>query len=182
MKKEKLPKDVVRFIENTTRSFKIITQSGSLIKKIELSGIQLSRVQVVDDFIKLFLKDQPYNEALASNIAECIWNELGYQYSGLVQPILEDGEWCISISADAEVFNPDYGKPLPWWKRLTNWITGKKVLKLKKLPHEHVTTTYDCSHGLLVLYFHRTVFKMETTTTAIERDKENFLKCIGGKK
>lgn len=181
MKKEKLPKDVVRFIEDTTRSYKFITQSGSLIKKIELSGVPFSKIQVVDNFIKLFLKDQPYNEALASNIVECIWNELGYQYSGLVQPILEDGKWCISINANAEVFNPEQEKPLPWWKRLINWITGKKVLKLKKLSHEYVTTTYDCSHGT-TLYFHRTMFKMETTTTAIERDKENFLKCIGGEK
>jgi hypothetical protein len=180
MKKAKLPKDVVRFIEDTTRSFKFITQSGGLIKKIELSGVQFSEIQVVNGFIRIYLKNQPYNEALATNIVECIWNELGYQYSSLIQPFSEDEKWGISINADAEVFNPEQGKPLPWWKRLVNWISGKR--ELKKLPHEYVTVTYERRYSDIVLHFHRAVFKMETTTTAIERDKKNLLSCFGVEK
>lgn len=174
-----------KFLEQTSRTVEVGIQSGSLVKKIELTGIRIEKVEINSGFIKIKPVKEFYNESLVRNVVNAINKELG-MYTGLVQPVKENGEWYISIItgcqfSDFDLFTYNIltekeDKVLPFWKRLINFFgfKGNKVKEVEVKPHyEYITVSYSLDNGNLTLYFYRTTFKIKSSPS--EKDRKNWL-------
>lgn len=174
-----------KFLEQTSRTVEVGIQSGSLVKKIELTGIRIEKVEINSGFIKIKPVTEFYNEPLVRNIVNVINKELG-MYTGLVQPVKENGEWYISIItgcqfSDFDLFTynilTEEVKEVPFWKRLINFFRfkGNKVKEGEVKPHyEYITVGYNQDNtGNLTLYFYKTTFKIKSSPS--EKDRKNWL-------
>jgi hypothetical protein len=175
-----------KFLEQTSRTVEVGIQSGSLVKKIELTGIRIEKVEINSGFIKIKPVTEFYNESLVRNVVDVINKELG-MYTGLVQWIKENGEWYISIITgrqfsdfDLFTYNILTGKDkvkVPFWKRFINFFRfkGNKVKEGEVKPHyEYITVSYNQDNaGNLTLYFYKTTFKIKSSPS--EKDRKNWL-------
>lgn len=174
-----------KFLEQTSRTVEVEIQSGSLVKKIELTGIRIEKVEINSGFIKIKPVKEFYNESLVRNVVDAINKELG-MYTGLVQPVKENGEWYISIItgcqfSDFDLFTynilTEKVKEVPFWKRLINFfkLRGNKVKEGEVKPHyEYITVSYNQDNtGNLTLYFYKTTFKIKSSPS--EKDRKNWL-------
>jgi hypothetical protein len=175
-----------KFLEQISRTVEVEIQSGSLVKKIELTGIRIEKVEINSGFIKIKPVTEFYNESLVRNVVNVINKELG-MYTGLVQWIKENGEWYISIItgcqfSDFDLFTynilTEKDKEIPFWKRLINFFgfnKGNEVKEGEVKPHyEYITVSYNQDNdGNLTLYFYKTTFKIKSSPS--EKDRKNWL-------